>query len=574
VSVTASDSSKLQFLLDAGIAIASGLELEDVLARMVSLACQLTDARYGALGVIDSTGYGLERFITHGVDQETRDAIGPEPKGRGILGVLITDARPLRLAELSEDPRSSGFPPNHPPMGSFLGVPVAAAGSVFGNLYLTEKAGGGFTDEDERLVMTLAAQTGVAIQNAHLFVQLREHAEALERAVSQLSSIRELNGAILSGRPTGWILELIANQLLTTVRSRLVTIALADPTGSTLRVEAAAGDGSQRLIGLEMPVADSKSGMALRAQRTVRVDDVRADPQVHRASADAIGARSSVLCPLLFREQAVGVLGMYDPSDRPAFTEDDVRVLELFGARATLALGMSRALQTERERAEAEALLLGAERREHARRDTLRRVVEAQEAERRRIARELHDDTGQSLATVLLGLRLAEEADDPADARRLLADLRGTITDSIRDLRALAVELRPTALDDFGLGPALERLTDTYARRTGLDIDVHLANLDPRLPESVETALFRIVQEALTNIAKHAEATRVSVVVRRQEERVMLVVEDDGRGFDKGSPSAGLGLLSMRERADMLGGTLRLESSPDRGTTIAVEVPS
>jgi signal transduction histidine kinase len=574
VTVTASDSSKLQFLLEAALAIASGLELEDVLARMVSLACQLTDARYGALGVIDSTGLGLERFITHGVDQETRDAIGPEPKGRGILGVLITDARPLRLADLAQDPRSSGFPPNHPPMGSFLGVPVAVGGSVFGNLYLTEKAGGEFTEEDERLVITLAAQTGVAIQNAHLFVQLREHADALERAVTQLSSIRELNEAILSGQPTGRILNLIANQLRTAAQCRLVTIALVDAIGATLRVEAAAGDGSERLIGLEMPVHASKSGMALRARRTVRVDDLRTDPQVHRGSADVIGARTSVLCPLVYRDQAVGVLVVYDPIDDTAFTDDDVRVVELFGARATLALGMSRALQTERERAEAEALLLGAEQREQARRETLRRVVEAQEAERRRIARELHDDTGQSLATVLMGLRMAEEAEDPADARRMLADLRGTITDSIRDLRALAVELRPTALDDFGLGPALERLTETYARRTGLDVDVHLANLDPRLPEAVETAVFRIVQEALTNIAKHAGATRVSVVAQRQGDRVMLVVEDDGRGFDTALPNGGLGLVSIRERAELLGGNLRLESSVDQGTTIAIEIPT
>ena len=575
MSATASDSSKLQFLLDAGIAIASGLELEELLTQMVSLACQLTDARYGALGVIDSTGRGLERFITHGIDRATRAAIGPEPKGRGILGVLITDARPLRLADLAQDPRSSGFPPNHPPMGSFLGVPVAVAGSVFGNLYLTEKSGGGeFTDDDERLVITLAAQAGVAIQNAHLFVQLREHADALERAVSQLSSIRELNEAILSGQPTGRILALIATQVRMAANSRLVTIALVDPIGATLRVEAAAGDDSDGLVGLEMPVGASKAGMVVRARRTVRVDDLRADPQVHRPSADALAARTGVLCPLVYRDQAIGVLSAYDPTDRPAFTDDDVRVLELFGARATLALGMSRALQTERERAEAEALLLGAEQREHARRETLRRVVEAQEAERRRIARELHDDTGQSLATVLMGLRMAEEADDPADARRMLADLRGTITNSIRDLRALAVELRPTALDDFGLGPAVERLTETYARRTGLDVDVHLANLDPRLPEAVETAMFRVVQEALTNIAKHAGATRVSVVIQRHADRVMLVVEDDGRGFDTGVANTGLGLVSIRERAELLGGSLRVESSADQGTTIAIEIPT
>ena len=204
------DASRLELLLDAGITIGSGLDLEAVLTRLVELACRVTDAQYGALGVIDQSGNRLDRFITHGLDQETRRAIGAEPIGRGILGVLISDARPLRLTNIQADPRSAGFPPNHPPMTSFLGVPVVAGDSVFGNLYLTEKDGGEFTETDERLASTLAAQAGVAIQNARLYADAQEHLLALERAVSELSSVREVNDAIVSGQPQRHVLELVA----------------------------------------------------------------------------------------------------------------------------------------------------------------------------------------------------------------------------------------------------------------------------------------------------------------------------------------------------------------------------
>ena len=234
---------------------------------------------------------------------------------------------------------------------------------------------------------------------------------------------------------------------------------------------------------------------------------------------------------------------------------------------------MTRAIAGERERADAEVLLTREEQREVSRRETLRRVVEAQERERRRIARELHDDTGQALTSVLIGLRLAEDSDDLEGVRATLRDLRETVTASIRDLRSLAVELRPTALDDFGLEPALERLVDTFGRRTGLVIDLHVSGLEVRLGEDIETALYRVVQESLTNVAKHAGATRATVRVDGHDHVVDLAIEDDGRGFEVSGPALGLGLISMRERAELVGGSLRVESTPGQGTTLAVEVP-
>jgi signal transduction histidine kinase len=571
-----SDSSveaRLESLLEAGIAIASGLDLDRILGRLVELACALTDARYGALGVLDETGNRLSRFITTGVNEETRAAIGPEPTGRGILGVLITDARPLRLARIASDPRSVGFPPHHPPMQTFLGVPVMAGGAVFGNLYLTEKREGEFTEQDERVIITLAAQAGVAVHNAQLFERARQHATALERAVSELSTVHEINEAILAGQPIEHVLELIVDQARIGVGARQVIALVAEPDRQTLRVRAVSGGDVAAMRDTAIPVHGSKAGAVMQARRPARVDDLRADRQAYGPSVAATGAISAAMVPMVYHRQSVGVLIAHDQLERKTFTPAELQLMELFAARATLALGMTRAMLSERERAEAEIMLTRAEEREQSRRETLRRVVDAQERERRRIARELHDDTGQSLTSVLIGLRLAEETGDLDATRQMLAELRETVTAAIRDLRSLAVELRPTALDDFGLEPALDRLVDTFGRRTGLAIDMHVSGLDRRLGDQLETTLYRIVQEALTNVAKHAGATRVSVIVRGHDHVVSVVVEDDGRGFEGAGRAQGLGLVSMRERAELLDGTLRVESAPGQGTRVAVEVP-
>ncbi len=568
---TAPDKS-LQLLLEAGIALSSGLALEDKLEQLVEVACRLTSARYGALGVVAPSGNRLERFITHGLDDAGRAAIGPEPTGLGILGVLLTYAEPLRLTTIGDDPRSVGFPPNHPPMTSFLGVPITVGNAVFGNLYLTDSANGEFSAADEGLAVTLAAQAAVAVENARLYTQIEEHAAVLERAVSQLSAVRELNEAILSGRDFTAIQRMITDQLCTAIPCRTAAFAVLDEASGIMRVEVASGEGAEALSGLEVPAATSKMGRVLRARRTTRVDDLQADPQVHRDAFAQLDLRSAVICPLVYRDRPVGVLISYDRPDGRPFTDDDVRVAELFAARSTLALGMSRALSSERERAEAEMALIAEEHRESTHRTAARRVVAAQEAERRRIARELHDDTGQALASALMSLRRAEDAEDPETTRQIIVDVRETLTTAIRDLRALAVELRPTALDDFGLAAALERLASTFGRRTGIDVHFHGSGMQGRLPEATETALYRIAQESLTNAAKHAGAGQVSIVLQRLENRIVLVIEDDGSGFDTSEHGGGLGLVSIRERAELVDGVVRIESSPDQGTTVAVEV--
>jgi signal transduction histidine kinase len=569
---TTPGDARLRSLIDAGVAIASGLDLDEILEKVVRASCELTGARYGALGVLDGSGRRLNRFITYGIEDDVREAIGDLPTGRGILGVLITDARPVRLGDIGSDPRSVGFPPNHPPMRTFLGVPVHSGPEVFGNLYLTEKDGGGeFTADDEQVVVMLAAQAGVAIQNARLFEDSREHVRALERALGELSSVDDLLGALVGGGSRDEVLDLLTQQAVRSIPCTVLGVALPDGDRQSLRYVSAAGATASDLRGHVVPVARSKAGAALVARRIVRVDDMESDPDAYAPTAQVAGVNSLLIAPLVRRYEAIGVIVAGGRQGGIPFTDEDERLLAAYATRAVLVLELSQALLAERERSDAVAKLVASETRELGRRETLRRVVDAQEQERRRLAIELHDETGQSLASVLMGLRRVEESEDMDAVRATVAELRDTVANAVQELRALAVELRPKALDDFGLAPALERLVDTFGRRTGLDVTTHLGGLDERLPEPVESALYRIAQEGLTNIAKHAGASSASLVTRRSGDRIVMVLEDDGRGFDSRVVSDGLGLVSMRERAELVGGALVVESS-ERGTTIVAEV--
>jgi signal transduction histidine kinase len=533
-------------LVDAGIAVTSELSLDAVLQKIVEAAAELTGARYAALGVIDRAGRRLERFLTTGIDPETHERIGDLPLGRGILGVLIRDAHALRLHDLTSDPRSVGFPPHHPLMKSFLGVPILLRGVAYGNLYLTEKEGGGdFTAEDEELVAALAAQAAVAIENARLY-------ESATRWLAQLESLTEVGNALAGETELGPLLELIAERLRELIAAELVVIALPAADGD-LRIEAAAGPQAEEFVGAFLAREGSKSGRVLDRRRSERVDSTLDDLEVDQEIGRRMGLRSGLFVPLLVGDRAIGVIAAHNRIGAdPRFTDEELRLTETFAARAAVAVDLA----------------------DRVARDALRRVVEGQELERKRLARELHDETGQALTSILLGLKQVEEAKTPDEARAAAAGLRDQIVGTLQSVRRLAVELRPQALDDFGLVPALERLGEAFAEESGITVDVQ-ANLDAaRLPAEVETALYRIVQEALTNVAKHSGATRVSVVVTRREGAVTAVVEDDGKGFGAaGGEGDGLGLVGMKERVGLLGGRLAIESTEGAGTTVVAEVP-
>jgi signal transduction histidine kinase len=542
---TRTETDRLRALIETGIAINAELSLDAVLERIAEAAARVTAARYAALGVIDPAGTALERFITHGIDAATHAAIGDLPRGRGILGILIRDARPLRLHDLGEDSRSVGFPPNHPPMRSFLGVPILLRGVSYGNLYLTEKEGGGdFTDEDEDFVTLLAAQAAVAVENARLYESATEWSR-------QLESLNEIGGAMVSELDLPRLLDLVARRLRELIGARLVTIAL--PAGDELRIETADGDGAEAFIGLVFPLRDSKTGRVLERGHSERVDSLLEDPEVHQDASRQMGARTGLYVPLVLRDAAIGVLVAHDKlgSDQ-RFDSADLRLAEQFADRAAIAVDLSRRVA----------------------RDALGRVVAGQEVERRRLARELHDETGQALTSILLGLRAVEEAGSADVLRKSVSDVRELVVATLQDVRKLAVQLRPAALDDFGLVPALERLVQTYSETTGIAVELEAGLGEHRLPAELETTLYRIVQEALTNIVKHADATKVSVLLVLRERSVTAVIEDDGRGFDPGNTREDrLGLLGMRERAELHDGRLKIEAAEGSGTTLVVEMP-
>jgi signal transduction histidine kinase len=536
---------RLRVLVDAGIALSSELSLDALLQRLVETAAELTGARYAALGVIDQAGQGLERFVTTGIDAKTYAAIGDLPRGRGLLGVLIREARTLRLSDLADDPRSVGFPRHHPPMRTFLGVPILLRGVAYGNLYLTEKeAGEDFTAEDEELTQLLAAQAAVAIENARLY-------ESSTRWLRQLESLNEIGTALASEIELEPLLALVARRLRELVDARIVLIAL--PRGDELTVAAAEGEGTYGVVGMHLEFGGSKAGRVLERRRSERVDSVLEDPEVDQQAARRLGVHSALYVPLVARGRSIGVLIAHDKAGaQRVFTDDDLRLAESLAGRAAVAVDLS----------------------ERVGRDALQRVVEAQELERKRLARELHDETGQALTSILLGLKPLEQSATTEEGRAAVASVRELVVSTLQDVRRLAVELRPAALDDFGLGTAVDRLASTFREQTGLQVDFESRLGDERLPPEVETALYRIVQEALANVVKHAGASRVSILLVHKNTSVTAVVEDDGLGFDPGAtPDDVLGLVGMRERVGLVGGRLRIESAEGAGTTIAAEVP-
>jgi signal transduction histidine kinase len=545
VTTPADQLDRLRVLVNAGIALSSELSLDALLQRIVESAAELTGARYAALGVIDKTGQSLEQFLTTGFDAGTHAAIGGLPQGRGILGVLIRDAQPLRLHDIADDPRSVGFPPNHPPMKSFLGLPIVLRGVAYGNLYLTEKADGNdFTDEDEELAGLLAAQAAVAIENARLY-------ESSTRWLRQVESLNEIGNALASEFELEPLLSLVSGRLQELVGARLVLIAL--PDGPTLRVAAAEGEGAYGVVGMELEFAGSKAGRVLERGRSERIDSVLEDPEIDQQAARRLGVRSALFVPLIARGRPIGVMIAHDKQgDSPAFSEDDLRLAETLAARAAIAVDLT----------------------ERVSRDVVRRVVEAQELERGRLARALHDESGQALTSILLGLKPLEQSAESEEARTAVASVRDLVVSTLQDVRRLAVELRPSALDDFGLVSAVERLAETFREQSGLQVDLEARLGDERLPREAETALYRVVQEALTNIVKHAQAGRVSILLQRKGNAVVAMVEDDGAGFDPGTTRKdALGLAGMRERVVLVGGRLQVESAAGAGTTLVAEVP-
>lgn len=520
--------------------LSSELSLAALLQRLVELAVELTTARYGAIGVIDDAGTGLSDFITTGVTDEERAAIGHLPEGRGILGVLISEAHSLRVREIGEDQRSVGFPPNHPPMHSFLGVPIRARGRIFGNIYLTEKQGAAeFTEEDEETLTVLATQAGVAIENARLVDESRQR----ERS---LAAIAEITTAILKAEGRDLLLRLIVRRARELVGADSATAVL--PSGEGLRIAVADGEHAAGLEGMAIPRRGSLSGEVIDRGRAVVLTDAMHDERVFQPMITAGHMGPAIFVALAGHDGRIGTLQVARLAGGRPFESRDVVLLETFAGQAALAVEYSRAQQQLQELA-----LLG---------------------DRERIARELHDGVIQALFAVGLGLQgtAALLQDQVAGAR--LQQAVGEIDKVIGDLRNYIFGLRPDVLGATRLGEALGQLAHEFEERTGIPVAVDVdISLEQPLA-GVATHLVQMARESLSNVARHAGAATCRVSLRPSGEGAVLEIDDDGVGFNvDGDAPTGLGLGNLRSRAESLGGRLTISSPPGEGTTVQVHLP-
>lgn len=542
------DEERLRRLIDAGRSLVGERELEAVFDRLLLLARELTGARYAAIGILDETHTRLSDFIADGVGPEGWDAIGRPPQGLGVLGLLITDPVPLRLADISEHPQACGFPAGHPSMTSFLGVPILIRGEVWGNLYLSDKQGGEFDEADEETTVVLAAWAGVAVENAHLYRETAQRSAELERSLRALEATSEIAQAV-GGETRLWrVLEMIARRSRALVDASGAAILLSD--GEEFEIAATSGNVPSDLIGVRVPAAGSAAARVLATGYPERVGDLARSPHFVLREL-GLSPTAALFVPLVFHGLEVGVIEVFDRVDGPQFRGEDERMLVAVGASAATAVATARSVE----------------------RDRLRRSLKAAEAERSRWARELHDDTLQGLGALRVRLSGARRNDDLASLHGTLDGAVDQLAQEIANLRSLITELRPAALDELGLVPALEALFERARVAHGLVIDgtVEL-DVNVRLDPEIETAVYRVVQESLTNAARHADAEYVAVEVLHWGDAIRIAVGDDGRGFDMEEPSTGFGLTGMRERISLAGGRLEIKSSP-AGTTIIAAVP-
>jgi signal transduction histidine kinase len=552
--VSTLDPNRLHRLIEVGRSLLGELDLDLVLERVLDAARDLTGARYAALGVLDPDHEELERFITRGVDPDTRARIGDLPRGHGVLGTLIRDPRPLRLTDVGAHPDSWGFPAGHPPMSTFLGVPIVIRGQAFGNLYLTEKEDGEFDETDEETMVVLADWAAIAISNAEAHRAVRGRRDDLERAVSGLEATTEIARAVGSETRLDRVLELIVKRGRGLVCARAMAILVQE--GDEVVVTAVAGQLDNSILGTRLPVEESVSGQVLKTGRAERL----ADPgsRLRSGLATTLGAKAGLYVPLLHQGRALGVLNAFDRlEDGPEFDPDDQRLMESFAASAAVAIATA----------------------ENAAAQALGRSIEAAEHERGRWARELHDQTLQELGALSVRLSSARRSGDLDVVHAIVDESLHAVSDATAGLRALINDLRPASLDQLGLEPALEglagRAREQNEVRVNLDVDLayESGRESKRLAPELESAAYRLVQEALTNVLKHAGAEQVEVRVAEDERALSLSVRDDGAGFSTSSPTVGFGLLGMRERVSLVGGTIAIESSPGAGTTIGAELP-
>lgn len=527
-------------LLEAGLTLASELSLPIVLQRIVDLAAQITDARYGALGVIGEDN-ALTEFVTTGISARQRRAIGAIPAGQGVLGLLIRQPQPVRIKNIADHPQSVGFPPNHPQMRSFLGAPVSALGRVFGNIYLAEKRSGEeFTQEDEDALVILATQAGVAIANASLYeeVHFREQ---------WLGALRDINEMVLGGAKESVLLEGIAQHALELADADVATIASASGGGEQLFVTTAVGSRSGELLGQPVPLIGSITGEVMRTGKTLAFENLAGDTRAYQPIVRLGHHGPALFVPLRSPGGIRGTLMVANLKGGRKFDEKTRQLVETFADAASVAIDYDR-VQAE-----------------------LRRLSLMEERER--IAKELHDGIIQSLFAVGMSLQGTAMMSGSSEVGGRIEQAVEELDRVIRDLRNYIFGLRPGILADRQLDQALHALGEEMESRSRETVAVSVdAALAARLANR-SAEIVQLTREALSNIARHAQATQAAVRLERNGTRAVLTIEDNGVGFTPNENSGGNGLRNMRERAEGLGGALEVISRAGKGTSLRITFP-
>jgi signal transduction histidine kinase len=529
---------RVHALLDAVVAIGSNLELEVVLRQIVQAAVTLVNARYGALGVIGEGGK-LAEFVPVGLDEELIARIHHWPEGRGLLGELITDPRPLRLRDISAHPRSFGFPDGHPPMTTFLGAPVRIRDEVFGNLYLTEKEDGAeFDDEDEAILVALGAAAGVAIGNARLYDEAR-------RQQRWLRASAEVTRRLLSEADADEVLALVTGQALQISGADLVVLALPAGDGRQLVIEHAAGDGAKEAIGVVLPAASSVSGIVLGSGKRLSLDDFSSDERAAPAAREHLHLGPAVVVPLGAPGNVRGILTAGRRPGSMPLAPPAVEMLTSFAAQAGIGLELA----------------------EH-RRDAERLAVFE---DRDRIARDLHDLVIQRLYATGMSLQsLAARLGESENGRRV-----GTAVDAldetIKEIRSAIFSLHSRAGgDQAGLQARILEVVEDATAALGFAPAVRMSGHLDDVPADAGEHLIGALREALSNAARHANASKVDVTIEAGLQ-LTLLVRDNGTGMKQVGHRSGL--ANLAERAELLGGSLRTGAADGGGTELEWRVP-
>jgi signal transduction histidine kinase len=526
---------RLDGLVEAMLVVTSGLELDETLRTIVHTAIDLVDAQYGALGV-RGRDHELVEFIYEGIDEAMREQIGHLPEGRGVLGVLIDDPKPIRLDNISHHAASVGFPPNHPPMRTFLGVPVRIRDEVFGNLYLTEKAGGlPFSEDDEVVVQALAAAAGIAIDNARLY-------EKSKTRQSWIEATRDIGTELLSGTDPARVFRLVADESRTLSGSELTLVAVPIdpdvPAGDVEELVITATSGHGIATALEsIPVQGTLIGEAFLQRIPGRFDHFELVP------GEKAATRPALVLPLRATDAVAGVLVALRAVGAQPFNNEQLDMMAAFADQAALAWQLA---STQRQMRELSIL-----------------------TDRDRIARDLHDHVIQRLFAVGLSLQ-------GAIPRARVPEVQQRLSDSVDDLQEVIQEIRTAIFDLHGSSSGVtrlrQRLDEAVAQfsspdlRTTVQYTGPLSVVDAALADHAEA----VVREAVSNAVRHAHATTLSVNVV-VEDKFAIEVVDNGCGLP--ADITGSGLINLRKRSEEIGGAFTIENSPGGGTALRWSAP-